>query len=39
MARLFLSPVALRASLLAQDLDTVLVNGKILTADVAFSTQ
>jgi len=39
MTRLFLIPVALSASLLAQDTDTVFVNGKILTADAAFSTQ
>jgi predicted amidohydrolase YtcJ len=39
MTRLFLIPVALSASLLAQDTDTVFQNGKILTADAAFSTQ
>ncbi|HEY7387803.1 MAG TPA: amidohydrolase [Bryobacteraceae bacterium] len=39
MKRLFLIPVALSSSLLAQDIDTVLINGKILTADLAFSTQ
>jgi len=39
MIRLFLIPVALSASLLAQNTDTVFVNGKILTADAAFSTQ
>ena len=34
-----LIPVALSVSLLAQDADTVLINGKILTADAQFSVQ
>ena len=39
MNRFFLIPVALSTSLLAQDADAVLINGKILTGDAAFSTQ
>jgi len=39
MIRLLLIPVALSASLGAQEADTVLINGKILTADAAFSTR
>lgn len=44
MTRLFLMQVAFSAcllapSLLGQDADTILINGKILTADAAFSTQ
>ena len=34
-----LLPLAWSAALLAQDADTVLINGKILTADAQFSTQ
>ena len=34
-----LIPFALSAVLLAQDADTILINGKILTADAQFSTQ
>jgi predicted amidohydrolase YtcJ len=39
MKRFLLIPVALSASLLAQDTDAVLINGKILTGDAGFSTQ
>ena len=39
MKRFFLIPVALSTSLLAQDTDAVLINGKIVTADAAFSIQ
>src|ERR1700730_2459017 len=39
MTRLFLIPVAWSACLLAQDADTILINGKILTADASFSMQ
>jgi len=36
---IYLIPVVVRVSLLAQDADTVLINGKILTADAQFSAQ
>src|SRR5215469_16950157 len=39
MRRLLLIAVVFSASLAAQDTDAVLINGKILTADAAFSTQ
>jgi len=39
MTRFCLITTTLSVSLLAQDADTVLVNGKILTADAQFSTQ
>ena len=39
MTRFLLIPVTLATSLLAQDTDAILINGKILTADAAFSIQ
>jgi len=39
MKPIYLIPVAVSVSLLAQDADTVLINGKILTADAQFSAQ
>ena len=39
MTRFLLIPVSFAACILAQDADTILVNGKILTADAQFSTQ
>ena len=39
MKPIYLIPVAVTVSLLAQDADTVLINGKILTADAQFSAQ
>ena len=39
MTRFLLIPVTLATSLLAQGTDAILINGKILTADAAFSTQ
>ena len=39
MKRFFLIPVAFSASLLAQNTDAILINGKIVTADAPFSIQ
>src|SRR5690349_208658 len=39
MKRLFPIAVACSACLLAQDLDTILINGKIITGDASFSTK
>ncbi len=39
MKLLCLLPFALSAALLAQDAETIFINGKILTADAQFSTQ
>ena len=39
MTRFLLIPVSFAACILAQDADTVLVNGKILTGDAQFSVQ
>jgi predicted amidohydrolase YtcJ len=39
MKRLILVLLAISTSLRAQDIDTILINGKILTVDAAFSTQ